>query len=75
MLLLVTNLHEKRITESQEGRYCGSALMLLFVISTHVTTLLSCYNFALMLHEKFTCFQPIRFAKFFHVYFTTVRMN
>ena len=31
----------------------------------------SCYNFALALHEKWTCFQQVRRALFFQVYYYT----
>ena len=57
MLLLVNNLHEKRITESQNGRNFSKQAR---AICTRATTLRSCYNVALMLHEKCTHFQPIR---------------
>ena len=46
MLLLVNNLHEKHITEIQDGQNFGSVHML-FVI-------------ALVFHGKCTGFQPIR---------------
>ena len=50
MLLFANNLQEKRITESQDGRnFC-----------TSVTTFQSRYYIELVLHEKCTCFQPIR---------------
>ena len=39
---VVNNLHEKRITESQDGQNFGSARVL-FVICTCVTTLNLCY--------------------------------
>ena len=42
MLLFVNNLHEKRITESQDSKNFGSVHML-FVIGTLVTTLYECY--------------------------------
>ena len=42
MLLLVNNLHEKLITETQEGRSFGSART--------ICNLHSCYNFALALN-------------------------
>ena len=42
MLLLVNNLHEKRITESQDGKNFGRTWMLL-AICTCVTALHSCY--------------------------------
>ena len=41
MLLLVNNLHEKRITESQDRQNFGCA-QAFFVICTYVTTLHSC---------------------------------
>ena len=42
LLLLVNNLYEKRISETQNGRNFGSARAL-FVICTRVKTLHSCY--------------------------------
>ena len=42
MLLLVNNLHEKHITESQDGLNFGYTHVL-FVICTCVTTLHLCY--------------------------------
>ena len=47
-----------------------------FGVKKHVnfsktTKLHSCYNFALVLHEKWTRFQPIRRTKFFHAYYYT----
>ena len=45
-LLLVNNLHEKRISKSQNGQ--NFVARALFVICTRVTTLHSCYNFALV---------------------------
>ena len=47
MFLLVNNLHEKRIPESQDGRNLGSARYL---------------SFALVLCENHTSFQPTRRA-------------
>ena len=44
MLLLVNNLHEKRIVESQDGQSFGTARA--------ICDLYSCYNFALVLHEN-----------------------
>ena len=41
MLLLVNNLHEKRISKSQNGQ--NFVARALFVICTRVTTLHSCY--------------------------------
>ena len=41
---------------------------MLLVIYTCVTILLSCYNFELALHEKYTHFQPIRRVWVFFVY-------
>ena len=41
----------KNIPESQVRRHCES-VRALFVICTRVTTLHSCYNFALVLHEN-----------------------
>ena len=52
MLLLNHNLHEKDTTESQDRQNFGTTFML-FVIWT-------CVNFALVLHDKCTCFQQIR---------------
>ena len=53
MSLLVNNLHEKCITNSQEGQN----------LAMHtICNLHSCYNFSLMLHAKCTRFQPIRCA-------------
>ena len=52
MLLLNHNLHEKDITESQDRRNFGTIYML-SVFWTYV-------NFALVLHDKCTCFQQIR---------------
>ena len=48
---------KKCSTESQDGRNFGS--------SRAIRNLHSCYNFALVLHEKCTRFQPIRRALFF----------
>ena len=48
MLLLVNNLHEKRIVESQDGQSFGT--------TRAICDLYSCYNFALVLHEKCTRF-------------------
>ena len=59
MLLLGNHLHEKSITESQDRQGFDSVHML-FVICTYVTTLHFCCNFAPVLHEKCTYFQPIR---------------
>ena len=38
MLLQVINLHEKRITVSQDGRNFGSARYLLFALDLRLTT-------------------------------------
>ena len=54
LLLLVNNLYEKRISETQNGRNFGSARA--------IRNLHSCYNVALVLHEKCNRFQPIRHA-------------
>ena len=43
-LLLVNNLHEKRITDTQDRRHFGS--------ERAIYNLHSCYNFALELHEN-----------------------
>ena len=48
MLLLVNNLHEKRIVESQDGQSFGT--------TRTICDLYSCYNFALVLNEKCTRF-------------------
>ena len=60
MLLLNHNLHEKDITESQDRRNFGTIYMLSVLIWT-------CVNFALMLHDKCTCFQQIR-----HIIFSCI---
>ena len=51
MLLLVHNLHEKRITIGQDGRIFGKA-----------RALCHCVTITLVLHKKCTRFQPIRRA-------------
>ena len=51
MLLLVHNLHEKRITIGQDGRTFGKA-----------RALCHCVTITLVLHKKCTRFQPIRRA-------------
>ena len=68
-VLIITKLHmisccqlfiismKKCSTESQDGRNFGS--------SRAIRNLHSCYNFALVLHEKCTRFQPMRRALFF----------
>ena len=63
MFLLISNLAEKSITESQARSNFDSACML-FIICT-----VSCCNFALVLYEKGTCFQSIKCTKFFHLYY------
>ena len=60
MLVFNHNLHEKDTTESQDRQNFGTTFML-FVIWT-------CVNFALVLHDKCTCFQQIRHI-IFHVYY------
>ena len=52
MLLLNHNLHGKDITESQDRRNFGTIYML--------SVFWTCVNFALVLHDKCTCFQQIR---------------
>ena len=56
MFLLISNLAEKSITESQARSNFDSVCML-FIICT-----VSCCNFALVLYEKGTCFQSIECA-------------
>ena len=41
---------------------CFLQFTLMLLLCTHVTTLDLCYNFALVLHEKCTSFQPNRRA-------------
>ena len=48
MLSLINNLHEKKHHRNQERGNFDRA---------RVTTMLSCYNFALVVHEKCTPFQ------------------
>ena len=51
MLLLFNTVHGKKNAESQERRNFESVRALL-VICTRVTTLQSCYSFAIVLHEN-----------------------
>ena len=53
MLLRVDNLHEKK------------KIFAIFVICTRVTTLYSCYNFALVLHENALVFSQSKAGNIF----------
>ena len=71
MLSLVNNIHEKTSKRVKTDVTFDSADML-FVICNRVTTLHSCYNFALLLQFctcitwESTSFQPIRHAQICH---------
>ena len=71
MLLRVDNLHEKKknITESHQGRRNFESVRAfaraIFVIFTRVTTLYSCYNFALVLHENALVFSQSKASNLF----------
>ena len=67
MLLRVDNLHEKKknITESHQGRRNFESVRAIFVICTRVTTLYSCYNFALVLHENALVFSQSKAGNIF----------
>ena len=54
MLLLIIDLLEKKITESQDRRNFDGARPL-FIICTRVTTLHSCYNFVLVFSQSEAC--------------------
>lgn len=63
MLSLVNNIHEKTSKRVKTDVTFDSADML-FVICNRVTTLHSCYNFALALHEKALVFSQSDMHKF-----------
>ena len=55
----------KKHHRSQDRRNFQSVVRSLFVISTRVTTLHSCYNFALVLHENALVFFQSEARNFF----------
>ena len=61
MLLLVSNVHEKGITESQDKRNFDSG-------HTIVICMNSCYNFAFVLHKKCALSQPVICSRVLLVY-------
>ena len=61
MVLLMNNLHEKSITESQDRQNFDS--------TSTICNLHLCYNFAPVLHGKCTCFQPVKSMLFFYMYY------
>ena len=80
MLLRVDNLHEKKknITESHQGRRnferVRAFARAIFVICTRVTTLYSCYNFALVLHENALVFSQSKAGNIF-MYIVSKKMR
>ena len=59
--LLVNNVHEKNIAESQDRRNFESVRA--------ICNLHSCYNFALVLHENAPVFSQSEASNFFHVHY------
>ena len=63
----------KKHHRSQDRRNFQSVVRSLFVISTRVTTLHSCYNFVLVLHENALVFFQSEARNFFYaLHFTTI---
>ena len=60
IMFLFNNLHEKNITERQDWQ---------ILIVCAICNLRLFYNFATVLHKKYTYLQPIRCVWFFHVYY------
>ena len=71
MLELINNLHERTSEKVKTDKILTVCVP--FKICSCVTTLHLCYNFALVLHKKCTCFQPIRSLVLLHEYYYNMK--